>query len=77
MSVERIDEATRTLPAPLAAVDLRALAANADDLVRRAGGLPIRIATKSVRCREVLHRTLARPGYRGLPRAGRRRAGCP
>lgn len=66
MSVGRMDEATRGLPAPLAAVDVAALEANADDLVRRAGGLPIRIATKSVRCREVLRRVLARPGFRGL-----------
>ena len=62
----RIDQATRDLPAPLAAVDLQALDANADDLVRRARGVPIRIATKSVRCRDVLRRTLARPGFAGL-----------
>jgi D-serine deaminase-like pyridoxal phosphate-dependent protein len=61
-----IDQATRDLPAPLAAVDLHALDANADDLVRRARGVPIRIATKSVRCRAVLQRTLARPGFAGL-----------
>jgi D-serine deaminase-like pyridoxal phosphate-dependent protein len=66
MSVGRMDEATRGLPAPLAAVDLVALDRNADDLVRRAGGLPIRIATKSVRCREVLRRVLARDGFHGL-----------
>ena len=62
----RIDEATRGLPAPLAAVDLQALDANAADLARRARGVPIRIATKSVRCREVLTRTLSRPGFAGL-----------
>ena len=62
----RIDSATRVLPAPLAAVDLQALEANADDLIRRARGVPIRVATKSVRCRAVLERTLARPGYAGL-----------
>jgi D-serine deaminase-like pyridoxal phosphate-dependent protein len=66
MSVGRMDEATRGLPAPLAAVDVAALEANADDLVRRASGLPIRIATKSVRCREVLRRVLARDGFHGL-----------
>ena len=43
--------ATAGLPAPLAVVDLDAFDANADDLVRRAGGLPIRVASKSVRCR--------------------------
>lgn len=62
----RIDEATRGLPAPLAAVDLQALDANAADLARRARGVPIRIATKSVRCREVLTRTLSHPGFAGL-----------
>jgi D-serine deaminase-like pyridoxal phosphate-dependent protein len=62
----RIDRATQDLPAPLAAVDLHALDANADDLVRRARGVPIRIATKSVRCRAVLERALARPGFAGL-----------
>ena len=62
----RIDEATHGLPAPLAAVDLQALDANAEDLARRARGVPIRIATKSVRCREVLARTLSHPGFAGL-----------
>lgn len=62
----RVDAATRDLPAPLAAVDMRALDANADDLVRRAKGVPIRVATKSVRCRGVLARVLARPGFAGL-----------
>ena len=66
MSVDRLDVATRGLPAPLAAVDLAALDRNADDLVRRAGGLPIRVASKSVRCRAVLEHVLARPGFRGL-----------
>lgn len=66
MPLERLDAATRDLPAPLAAVDMAVLEANADDLVRRAQGLPIRIATKSVRCREVLRRVLARDGFRGL-----------
>ena len=66
MSVERLDEATRGLPSPLAAVDVAALDRNADDLVRRAGGLPIRVATKSVRCRAVLDHVLARPGFGGL-----------
>ena len=63
---ERVDEATGHLPAPLAAVDLGALDSNARDLARRAGGTPIRIATKSVRCRAVLDRVLAMPGFAGL-----------
>lgn len=63
---QRIDAATADLPAPLAAVDMAALTANADDLVRRAGGTPIRIATKSVRVRGLLEWALARPGFQGL-----------
>ena len=61
-----IEEATAHLTAPLAVVDLHALSRNADDLVRRSGGKPIRIATKSVRCRAILDWALAREGFRGL-----------
>jgi D-serine deaminase-like pyridoxal phosphate-dependent protein len=50
----------------LAVADLDAFGRNAADLVRRAAGKPIRIATKSVRCRDLLHRALDFPGYRGL-----------
>ena len=39
---------------PFAFVDLDALAANADSMLERAGSKPIRVASKSVRCREVL-----------------------
>lgn len=66
MAIERLEAATRGLPAPLVAVDLLALDRNADDLVSRAAGLPIRVATKSVRCRAVLDHVLARAGFRGL-----------
>jgi len=62
----RLDAATKGLPAPLAVVDLDALEANADDLVRRAGGVPVRVASKSVRVREVLRAVLARPGFAGV-----------
>ena len=47
-------------------VDLAAFDHNAADLVRRASGLPIRVATKSLRCRHLIERVLARPGYRGV-----------
>ena len=59
---ERYDRATAALDPPLALVDLDAFDRNAADLVRRAGNLPIRIATKSVRCRYLIERALARPG---------------
>jgi D-serine deaminase-like pyridoxal phosphate-dependent protein len=62
----RYDRATAHLDAPLAIVDLEAFDANADDLVRRAGGKPIRVASKSVRCRALLQRVLAREGFAGV-----------
>ncbi|MFD0722007.1 amino acid deaminase/aldolase [Streptomyces globosus] len=62
----RYDRATAHLEAPLAIVDLDAFDANADDLVRRAGGKPVRVASKSVRCRALLERVLARPGFAGV-----------
>ncbi|MGW7315911.1 amino acid deaminase/aldolase [Streptomyces sp. NPDC054865] len=62
----RYDRATAHLEAPLAIVDLDAFDANADDLVRRAGGKPVRVASKSVRCRALLERVLARPGFAGI-----------
>ncbi|MFI5668855.1 amino acid deaminase/aldolase [Streptomyces sp. NPDC051704] len=62
----RYDRATAHLDAPLAIVDLDAFDANADDLVRRAAGKPIRVASKSVRCRALLERVLARPGFAGI-----------
>ena len=58
--------AVRDLPAPVATIDVDALRHNALDLVVRAGGVPIRVASKSVRVREVLDATLALPGYRGI-----------
>ncbi|MFE3995046.1 amino acid deaminase/aldolase [Streptomyces goshikiensis] len=62
----RYDRATAHLDAPLAIVDLDAFDANAEDLVRRAGGKPVRVASKSVRCRALLERVLARPGFAGI-----------
>ncbi len=64
--LDALTRATADLDAPLAALDLRALDANAADLVRRANGTPVRVASKSVRCRWVLDRVLASPGFGGL-----------
>lgn len=58
--------ATAHLSPPFAVVDLDAFDANAADLVRRAAGTPIRVASKSVRCRALLDRVLARDGFHGL-----------
>ena len=62
---KRLERATAELEAPFALVDLDAFWANADDLVRRAGSKPIRLASKSVRCRALQERVLARPGFAG------------
>jgi D-serine deaminase-like pyridoxal phosphate-dependent protein len=61
----RLDRATGHLETPIAAVDLAAFDANAAALSARSGGKPIRVATKSVRCRALLERVLARRGWRG------------
>lgn len=60
------DAATAGLPAPLVVLDLDAYEANAADLVRRAAGRPVRVASKSLRCRWVLADVLARPGFSGV-----------
>ncbi|MER6915659.1 amino acid deaminase/aldolase [Streptomyces sp. NPDC000594] len=62
----RYDRATAHLDAPLALVDLAAFDANAADLVRRAGGKPIRVASKSLRCRALLDRVLSMKGFSGV-----------
>lgn len=58
--------ATAHLETPLGAISAAALAANAFDMLDRAGGTPIRVASKSVRVRGVLDAVLALPGYRGI-----------
>ena len=62
----RYDRATAHLDAPLAIVDLDAFDANAADLVRRANGKPVRVASKSVRCRALLERVLRTDGFQGV-----------
>ena len=61
-----MDEATAHVEPVFAALHLGALTHNALDMQRRAGGVPIRIASKSVRVREVMDAVLALPGYRGV-----------
>lgn len=51
---------------PMVVVDLDAFDANADDLLRRAGGTPIRVASKSLRIPALISRALARPGFAGV-----------
>jgi len=63
---ERLEAALGHVEPPFAVVDLDAFGANADDLVRRAAGKPVRVASKSVRCRALLYAALQRPGFRGV-----------
>jgi D-serine deaminase-like pyridoxal phosphate-dependent protein len=65
-TAHRLTAATQQFDPPLAALDIAALQRNAADLARRADGTPIRIASKSVRCRWVLENVLARPGFAGI-----------
>ena len=58
----RLSAATAGLPAPLAVIDLDAFDANAATLVSRAHGLPIRIATKSLRSRPLIQKLHSHPG---------------
>ena len=63
---QRLSRATRHLPAPLAVVDLTSFDRNAEALVARANGKPIRVATKSLRSRPLIERALRVPGFEGL-----------
>src|ERR671911_426502 len=51
---------------PVAVLHLGALRYNALDMAVRSSGVPIRIASKSVRVRDVIDATLAVPGYSGI-----------
>jgi D-serine deaminase-like pyridoxal phosphate-dependent protein len=66
----RLDTAVAGLPeppsTPIAVVDLDAFDANADDLVRRAGGKPVRVASKSLRVPALIERALAHDGFAGV-----------
>jgi D-serine deaminase-like pyridoxal phosphate-dependent protein len=63
---DRYERLTADLEPPYAVVDLAAFRRNADDLVRRAAGTPIRVASKSVRCRVLIAEALGRPGFHGV-----------
>ena len=51
---------------PAGVIDRDALDRNVADMHRRAGGLPIRLASKSVRVPAAMHRILEHPGYQGV-----------
>lgn len=58
--------AAAEVEAPCALLDLDAFDDNAALLVRRAGGRPIRVASKSLRCHSLIERVLARDGFSGV-----------
>ncbi|MFT4029268.1 MAG: amino acid deaminase/aldolase [Protaetiibacter sp.] len=62
----RLAAATDEVEPPFGVIAVEALAANAFDLLERAAGTPIRVASKSVRVRGVLDAVLALPGFRGI-----------
>jgi D-serine deaminase-like pyridoxal phosphate-dependent protein len=66
-SYEELEAICADLDAPFALVDLDAMWSNAREMLGRARGTPIRVASKSVRCRALLASILERePGFRGL-----------
>jgi D-serine deaminase-like pyridoxal phosphate-dependent protein len=66
----RLDAAVRShegaLPTPVLVVDVDAFDANAADLVKRAAGKPVRVASKSLRVPGLIRRALSHEGFRGV-----------
>jgi D-serine deaminase-like pyridoxal phosphate-dependent protein len=66
-SYEELEGIFAGVDAPFAFVDMDALWSNASEMLGRAAGTPIRVASKSVRCRPLLAEILdGDPGFRGL-----------
>ena len=65
--LERYETAFAGIDAPFAFVDLDAMWSNSAAMLRRSSGKPIRLASKSLRCRALM-RTIhdSDPGYQGL-----------
>jgi len=61
-----LTKAAAGIPAPAAVLEFDALRWNTHDLVRRAGGVPLRIASKSLRVRGVLQSLHQVPGIAGI-----------
>lgn len=67
MTYQKYRAIFRGVPLPFAYVDLDLLDANIQAILQRASGMPIRVASKSVRCVDILKRVLAAsPGFRGI-----------
>ena len=66
-SYEAYEALFASVEGPFAFVDLDAMWANGLDMLQRAGGKPIRVATKSLRCRPLIASALENEsGFRGL-----------
>jgi D-serine deaminase-like pyridoxal phosphate-dependent protein len=66
-SHERYERIFAEVEAPFAFVDLDAMWANAEAMLERAGGKPVRVASKSVRCRALLEAIMRRDArFEGL-----------
>jgi len=64
---EELEAIFADVEAPFAFVDLDAMDANAAEMLGRAGGKPIRVASKSLRCRALIERILrGDAGFEGL-----------
>jgi D-serine deaminase-like pyridoxal phosphate-dependent protein len=63
---EELEAIFAGVEAPFALVDLDAMWWNAREMLARAQGTPIRVASKSVRCRSLLAAMLERDGFEGL-----------
>jgi len=61
----RLSAATSGLPAPVAVVDLDVFDTNALDILKRSDGVPVRVASKSVRVRSLVERALGH-GFAGV-----------
>ncbi|MGN6201709.1 MAG: amino acid deaminase/aldolase, partial [Solirubrobacterales bacterium] len=66
-SHERYERVFAEVEAPFAFVDLEAMWANAEAMLGRSAGKPVRVASKSIRCRALLEAILGRDErFRGL-----------
>ncbi|HEX2145820.1 MAG TPA: amino acid deaminase/aldolase [Glycomyces sp.] len=61
-----LGRATSGIQPPFAVVELGAFDTNAAILRRNAIGKPLRLASKSLRCRALMRRALAQPGFQGI-----------
>ncbi|WP_342778786.1 amino acid deaminase/aldolase [Phytoactinopolyspora halophila] len=62
----RLNSATTSCDVPLAAIDMDAWDANAEELLHRAAGTPIRVVSAALRNRALLRDALGREGFRGV-----------